>query len=516
MTRLVHGSIRIASRGIRLIPLGSLLALTLLVATPGGTQQEQRGMKPPAKEPLRQGASTAGQESPGVMTKQEAEEFFSMQVLSMMNVAAEIRAGHCQQVLDRIEESLPANLEQMTSFEDSPVKVAVLNAAIKSYKASGKPVPAFLASIADRVRAAALGVESKDCFAFKKCSCFKVTSPEGVDVNTPDPNGWHYIIGSHCGFHWPKIWKMDCGEPTAVDPCSDYYPEGGSTNVRPGATGYTGSHTPMTRVETRPEYVDGRLVQFDAPTQRYLEVDRRGATTGKVFTQGTDGHLLELPAAGTTGLTEGKPQGTSAGLATGGMVTGRRVWAPVLPEDALKIGEAARPVDGVWTKVHPSTGEPLSRWVGSKWVVLSETQKAQLRNSGHATEQLVESTTATTSPSQSTAAQTGTGAPAAQSDRPNSSALESAMAKYDSPSAGGTAGRTASTQPVTETVAPSVKGEAALLADPSGRQWKYVTDPKTNMLKLTPTEAPRGKVSFAWSEKVKAFVALEAGAATAQ
>jgi len=460
------------------------------------------------KAPPYRGGSPTGPESPGGMTKKEAEEFFSMQVLSMMNVAAEIRAGRCQKVLEGIEESLPANLELMTSFEDTPTKMAILDAAIKSYRTSGRPLPPFLQNISARVQQAAFGATSKDCFAFKKCSCFKLWSPEGVDVNKPDPYGWHYIIDTHCGFHWPKIWNYDCGEPVAITLCNGEYPEGTSTGVQPGTTGYAEPHAPMTHGGTRSEFLDGRLVVLDAATRRYHEVDRQGTATGKVFTQGADGHLVEVPGAATTGQPGGKPQGSSAELTTGGQGS-RAATLAVLPENALKIGEAARPVDGVWTKVHPGTGEALAIWGGKKWVALTEAQKAQMKNSGHATEQLTESTAGTKgmSPSQSTAGQTGAGAQAAQSDTPSSAALESAIASYESGSAGTAAGRTASTQPVTEAGAGAAQ---TLLADPSGRRWQYVTDPKTRTLKLTPIETQRGTTSFVWNEKVKAFVAAAA------
>ena len=36
----------------------------------------------------------------------------------------------------------------------------------------------------------------------------------------PDPMGWKYIVDSHCGFKWPKFWKLSCGAPIGLVACT--------------------------------------------------------------------------------------------------------------------------------------------------------------------------------------------------------------------------------------------------------------------------------------------------------
>ncbi len=468
MTRFFAVFRRDRLRAVRPAALALVLAplAALTVATGQETQPQGSQMRPGSQSTM------AGRSEPveGGMTKREAEEFYAMQVISMMNVAAEIRAGRCAQVLERIESSLPAGLEEMTKFEQTPATVAALNSAIKYYQHSGRPVPAFLAGVKDRVQSAVAGLESKDCYAFKKCSCLKLWSPEGVDVNKPDPYGWRYLIGSHCGFHFPKIWKMDCGEPVGVELCNGEYPEGSSMGGETTPQTWTGG-TPAT-------WVDGRLVKHDAATGRFIEVNRMGTETGKVFTQGANGRLIEIAGG--------------AAAAAGSMSDARSYSAPALPEGAIVIGDAVRPINGAWHKIDPGTGAPLARWDGRRWAGLAVAGTPQ--------------------------------AAGATGDKPSSATLESAAARYEGASGGsgqgaagtyGTSGRpgTVTTQPINASTATAVKEAVPTLADPSGRRWQYATDPGGRLVQLKPVEAQRGTMSFVWNERAQAFVAGKAAAA---
>ena len=61
--------------------------------------------------------SSYAQPTVPVPQTQDVQEEYARQVLTLINVASEIRAGHAETVAQNIERSLPQWLTQMTEFQ---------------------------------------------------------------------------------------------------------------------------------------------------------------------------------------------------------------------------------------------------------------------------------------------------------------------------------------------------------------------------------------------------------------
>ncbi|HLK16232.1 MAG TPA: hypothetical protein VKT78_15610 [Fimbriimonadaceae bacterium] len=155
----------------------------------------------------------------------EYQDGFTLQVLNLVNVAQRIRSGHAPQLENDIAHTLPQYLRFMENFGDTPTRTATFYVAGNLFKASNITVPADLQRQIALANAKAKQVLSKDCFQQISCipgaGCVPwPTSLKPVNPKVLDPQGWHYIQGSHCGFSWPKFWKLECGEPIGLTPCT--------------------------------------------------------------------------------------------------------------------------------------------------------------------------------------------------------------------------------------------------------------------------------------------------------
>jgi len=150
---------------------------------------------------------------------------YTMEVLSLFHAAREIGAGRGEALAASIVGSAPDHAISLLGFDESNYTVAAFYLAGEVLQSSSAAVPANLAAALRAGREKAKQVLSADCFDLTVCKekgCVKwPTSLQPANVNAPNPEGWHYIVGSHCGFHWPKFWKLDCGPPVALKPCTD-------------------------------------------------------------------------------------------------------------------------------------------------------------------------------------------------------------------------------------------------------------------------------------------------------
>ena len=159
------------------------------------------------------------------LSDQDTQEIYSRQLLDLLNVASEIRAGRAEQLAERIELSLEGHLNVMMEFDENIFKTATFHLANLHYESSGNEAPENLKVMLSKSTIAMKQVLSDDCYAPVTCTggadCHKwPTSLTAVDPDTPDPMGWHYIKGSHCGFHWPRFWKPACGQPLGLTACT--------------------------------------------------------------------------------------------------------------------------------------------------------------------------------------------------------------------------------------------------------------------------------------------------------
>lgn len=151
---------------------------------------------------------------------------YALQVLTLISVAQDIRAGRASDLLQVIEDGLPAYLTTMVSHTDSSYRTVALHTGGQLYgpdaiKRFGPQVMASIQEAGTKLNQ----VLSDGCFKEIRCDGGKgcvpwPTSLRAVDVNTPDPMGWKFIVGSHCGFSWPKFWNLDCGPPVALVACT--------------------------------------------------------------------------------------------------------------------------------------------------------------------------------------------------------------------------------------------------------------------------------------------------------
>jgi hypothetical protein len=147
---------------------------------------------------------------------------YALQVLSLMHVAREIKAGRGTQLANSIDASLADYLTPMVGFRETNLSLAAFYLAGQRFRASNQTPPPVLS--AKLKRAGDGEVLSDGCFELMDCKepgCVPwPTSLKPANVKAPNPMGWRYIVGSHCSFAWPKFWKLDCGPPIALQPCT--------------------------------------------------------------------------------------------------------------------------------------------------------------------------------------------------------------------------------------------------------------------------------------------------------
>jgi hypothetical protein len=149
---------------------------------------------------------------------------YATQLLSLINVARQIRAGKAEKLAEQIESSLPDYLRQMADFEEVPPMRAPFYLSRLLYDAIGKKFPEDLRPLILKYGKAE-GVLSDDCFALKKgCGgvlCWKDTSSlQPVDTSKKDPYGWRYVIGTSCGWELPTL-RKPCGPPLNGPLCDE-------------------------------------------------------------------------------------------------------------------------------------------------------------------------------------------------------------------------------------------------------------------------------------------------------
>ena len=190
------------------------------------TGSEDSSATPPAET----SDTTANYQQPQEMPDQDTQNDYAMQVLNLIHIASEIRAGRSNQLLESIESSLPTYLSEMTSFTKTPLKTATFYTAGLLFRASKKPVAADVQALMDGARGEAKQVLSEQCYELllvcKEKGCVPLPiSLRPVDVNKVDPMGWHYLVDSHCGFKNWKRWKFwqfgqGGGPPLGVTACT--------------------------------------------------------------------------------------------------------------------------------------------------------------------------------------------------------------------------------------------------------------------------------------------------------
>ncbi|MGA3372383.1 MAG: hypothetical protein ABSC48_11560 [Terracidiphilus sp.] len=157
-------------------------------------------------------------------THEDIEFMYVMAVLSLVNVARQIRDGKGDDVAEHIEESLPSYLKTMLEFKENNLKTA-------AFYAGGKLIKSRHLEVEKRLESAIAGytqeqgqVLSDKCYKLAKCGggffCWEAPiSLRPVDPNVvDDQDGWRYIVGSTCGFDVFKPSK-GCGNPVGLYQC---------------------------------------------------------------------------------------------------------------------------------------------------------------------------------------------------------------------------------------------------------------------------------------------------------
>ncbi|HEY6326818.1 MAG TPA: hypothetical protein VIW73_09950 [Candidatus Cybelea sp.] len=208
----------------------------------------------------------------------DGQNKFAMQVLSLLHIAREIRAGRGPQFAASIGSNLGDVLTPMLTFRQNNLTIAVFYLADRYYGSSGSAIPTNLGPALKAGSAKVNQILSQDCFDLTVCKspgCAPwPTSLRPANVNAPSPIGWRYIVGSHCGFSWPKFWKLDCGQPLALEPCTGS--EQTSSIITPE------EQTFVPRTSDPGGYIVGTVVDPNStgPTGFvYSTVDEQGKTT---------------------------------------------------------------------------------------------------------------------------------------------------------------------------------------------------------------------------------------------
>jgi hypothetical protein len=166
--------------------------------------------------------------SAGTVSLAAAQNTYSMQVLSLIHVAREIRKGRAEELASSIEASLATHLRRMSEFPEAPVTTAAFYTAGLLYRATETKTPAGLATPISTAGTKIKQAVSEECFELLDvCACGAgcvpwPTSLRPVNVNKQSEVGWHYIVNSHCGFSWPKFWRLDCCQPIGIVQCETF------------------------------------------------------------------------------------------------------------------------------------------------------------------------------------------------------------------------------------------------------------------------------------------------------
>jgi len=161
--------------------------------------------------------------APTEVTLQQSQDMYSTEFLNMLNVLTEIRAGRAEQLAASIENSIPAHLGQIATFNESALKTVSFYSSELFYKKQGKMPPVEFETHFKQAEIDAKTVLSDSCYDLLPV-CAEVdcipwpTSLRPVNLDSPNPEGWHYIKDSHCGMDWPKIW-IGCGPPVNGPAC---------------------------------------------------------------------------------------------------------------------------------------------------------------------------------------------------------------------------------------------------------------------------------------------------------
>lgn len=162
-------------------------------------------------------------EDRGGPSLQETEMMYLREYLNMAEVFRQIKSGNAEVLAKQIEESMPAYLKRINTFESPNMKSAGFIVAGNLANKYGLVLPADIVSGIKEAEKTAGKVLSDDCYDLMECTapgCVAwPTSLRAANVNSPNIMGWHYIKDSHCGFSWPKFWKLECGPPIALVPC---------------------------------------------------------------------------------------------------------------------------------------------------------------------------------------------------------------------------------------------------------------------------------------------------------
>jgi hypothetical protein len=156
---------------------------------------------------------------------QQTQDLYSREFLNMMNILNQIKAGGSEKLSQNISNSIPAYLNQIAGFDNSTLRTVSFYVADKFYSKEHKTIPENLTKIMEMARMQGGKLLSDTCYEEMQCGepgCIPwPTSLRAADVTKPNsPMGWRYIKGSNCGFSWPKFWKLDCGQPVALEACT--------------------------------------------------------------------------------------------------------------------------------------------------------------------------------------------------------------------------------------------------------------------------------------------------------
>lgn len=175
--------------------------------------------KKPVKPVAKSAKKAASTSAPFNLTV--AQDVYVKQVLNLIHIVNELRGGQSARLIETIEKSLPAWLEQMTAFKESNIKTATFYLAGLLLKQSKTQVSEKVAKKLKVAIDAHPTVLSQECFALlSSCSCVPYPwSLRPVDSTKLDPMGFKYIIDSNCG-HKPWKWWEPCGEPVTGLACS--------------------------------------------------------------------------------------------------------------------------------------------------------------------------------------------------------------------------------------------------------------------------------------------------------
>jgi hypothetical protein len=160
------------------------------------------------------------------MSDREIKEMYAMEVLNLVNIVEEIRAGRAKQLANDIENSLSEYLTHMKDFKETPLKAITFYAVSLLFKSSKRKVPNKLRRLMTKYQDKAQEELEPDYYELQTiCGggwrCIpKVTSLRPVDLTKKTTMGWRYSKDVLCGLKWPKL-KTQCGAPLGLVACQE-------------------------------------------------------------------------------------------------------------------------------------------------------------------------------------------------------------------------------------------------------------------------------------------------------